>query len=93
MKRALIFAFCLLSFPAIAPAEIYTIEDEFDGCEHGKIYPFTNGKFMRHDSYKCFYKYRSKVFAYREKVIAVDEQGMCGMILHGEKFSTQLDSN
>ena len=60
MKRictAILITFC---FSHSAMGEIYTIEDEFDGCEHGKIYPLTNGKFMRCDSYKYFYKYRPK---------------------------------
>ncbi len=91
MKRALIFALCSLGFPAAAFAEIYTIEDEFDGCEHGKIYPLTNGQFVRCDSYKYFYKYRPKVIADGKKVIAINEREVRGTIVDGEKFSTQID--
>lgn len=91
MKRTLVFALFLLALPAVALAEIYTIEDEFDGCEQGKIYPLTNGQFMRCDSYKYFYKYRPKVVADGKRVIAVDERDVRGTILDGEKFSTQID--
>lgn len=91
MKRVFFVALFLLGVPAISLAEIYTIEDEFDGCEHGKIYPLTNGQFMRCDSYKYFYKYRPKVVADGKKVIAIDERDVRGTILDGERFSTQID--
>ena len=93
MKRVFSVALFLLGVPAISLAEIYTIEDEFDGCEHGKIYPLTNGQFMRCDSYKYFYKYRPKVVADGKKVIAIDERDVRGTILDGEKFSTQIDGD
>ena len=47
----------LLTMPALS--ETYRVEAEFEGCEHGKIYPLTkSGKYLRCDQYKYFYKYR-----------------------------------
>lgn len=93
MKRictAILITFC---FSHSAMGEIYTIEDEFDGCEHGKIYPLTNGKFMRCDSYKYFYKYRPKVVANGTDVFAIDERDVRGTILDGRRIVTRLDGD
>ncbi len=94
MRRAFAAVILMLGFSSVAVGEIYTIEDEFDGCEHGKIYPLTNGKFMRCDGYNYFYKYRPKVIADGKKVIAIDERDVRGTILDaGVKFSTQIDGD
>jgi hypothetical protein len=90
MKNALIFL-ALFSVSPSLHAEIFTIENVFDGCEYGKIYPLTNGKFMRCDSYKYFYKYRPKVIADGKKVIAIDEKEVRATILDGQKIFTQID--
>ena len=42
--KALMITALFLGFISSAVAEIYTVEDEFDGCEHVKIYPLTNGR-------------------------------------------------
>ena len=92
MKRicaAILITFCCSHS---AMGEIYTIEDEFDGCEHGKIYPLTNGKFMRCDSYKYFYKYRPKVVANGTDVV-IDERDVRGTILDGRRIVTRLDGD
>ena len=93
MKRIRQTLLLLICFSPAALGEIYTIEDEFDGCEYGKIYPLTNGKFMRCDSYKYFYRYRPKVLADGYKVLAVGEQDVRGTILEGEKLITQIDGD
>jgi hypothetical protein len=93
MKRIRRTLLLLICFSRAALGEIYTIEDEFDGCEYGKIYPLTNGKFMRCDSYKYFYRYRPKVVADGYKVLAVGERDVRGTILEGEKLITQIDGD
>ena len=80
-----------LGFSSVGFAEIYTIENEFDGCEHGKLYPLTNGKYLRCDSYKYFYKYRPKVIADGNRVIAIDEREVRGTIVEGQTLLTNID--
>ena len=89
MKNLLMLVMLLLSVSA--HAEIYTIEDSFDGCEYGKIYPLTNGQFLRCEQYRYFYKYRPKVITYGDKVIAIDEREVRGTIVSGQVIRTQID--
>ena len=79
--KVLMISALTLGISSVAVAEIYTVEGEFDGCEHGKIYPLTNGKYLRCDSYKYFYKYRPKVIADGNRVIAIDEREVRGTIV------------
>ena len=72
-------------------AKVYTIEDDFDGCDYGKIYPLTNGQFLLCEQYKYFYKYRPKVIADGRTVIAIDEREVRGKIVDGQVISTQID--
>ena len=80
-----------LGFSSVGFAEIYTIENEFDGCEHGELYPLTNGKYLRCDSYKYFYKYRPQVIADGNRVIAIDEREVRGTIVEGQSLRTNID--
>jgi hypothetical protein len=89
--KFLTIAALTLGFSSVGVAEIYTIEDEFDGCEHGKFYPLTNGKYLRCDSYKYFYKYRPKVIADGNRVIAIDEREVRGTIVEGQTLLTNID--
>lgn len=59
-------AFTCLSTPVFA--DTHTIEDEFDGCEHGKDYPLTNGQFFICEEYQYFYEYSPRVIAGEKKV-------------------------
>ena len=81
----------MFGFSPFSVGEIYTIEDTFDGCEHGKFYPLTNGKYLRCDSYKYFYKYRPKVIADGNRVIAIDEREVRGTIVEGQTLLTNID--
>ena len=81
----------MFGFSPFSVGEIYTIEDTFDGCEHGKFYPLTNGKYLRCDSYKYFYKYRPKVIADGNRVIAIDEREVRGTIVEGKTLLTNID--
>jgi hypothetical protein len=88
-KLQLVLLFAILS--NFSQAEIYTIEDDFDGCDHGKVYPLTNGQFLQCEQYKYFYKYRPKVIADGRKVIAIDEREVRGRIVDGQIITTQID--
>ena len=92
-QKALVVVLLAWGLSFGAQAEIFTIEDEFDGCEIGKIYPLTNGQYLRCDSYKYFYKYRAKVVADGKKVLAIDERDVRGTILNGMPISTQIDGD
>ena len=81
----------MFGFSPFSVGEMYTIEDTFDGCEHGKFYPLTNGKYLRCDSYKYFYKYRPKVIADGNRVIAIDEREVRGTIVEGQTLLTNID--
>ena len=81
----------MFGFSPFSVGEIYTIEDTFDGCEHGKFYPLTNGEYLRCDSYKYFYKYRPKVIADGNRVIAIDEREVRGTIVEGQTLLTNID--
>ena len=83
----------LLWVSSSVKAEIYTIEDDFDGCEYGKIYPLTNGQYLRCEQYKYFYKYRPKVIADDRKVIAINEREVRGTIVDGQTISTSIDGD
>ena len=95
MKRRLLFFIFLLLCAFTPPiyAETYTIEDDFDGCDYGKIYTLTNGQYLRCQSYKYFYKYRPKVIAHGRKVIAIDERDVRGEIVDGTTIQTRIDGD
>ena len=79
----------LLSTQAFA--DTYTIEDEFDGCEHGKVYSLTNGQFFVCEEYQYFYEYRPKIIAVGNKVVVVGDEEVSGRIVDGEIYNTQID--
>jgi hypothetical protein len=79
----------LLSAPVLA--DTYTIEDEFDGCEHGKVYSLTNGQFFVCEEYQYFYEYRPRVIAVGNKVVVVGDEEVSGRIVDGEMYTTQID--
>ena len=72
-------------------AETYTIEDEFDGCEYGKVYALTNGQFFICEEYQYFYEYRPRVIAVDNKVVVVGDEEISGRIVDGEMYTTQID--
>ena len=72
---------------------VYVVNEEFDGCKYGKIYPLTNGQYLRCDSDKYFYEYKPKVVTDGGKVIAIAGQEVRGVILDGRIISTQIEGD
>ena len=92
LHRVIVCCLAILFLPSDwAQAKVYTIEDDFDGCDYGKIYALTNGQFLLCEQYKYFYKYRPKVIADGRTVIAIDEREVRGKIVDGQVISTQID--
>lgn len=81
----------LMSYVPFVYSDTYTIEDEFDGCEHGKAYELTNGQFFVCEEYQYFYEYRPRVIAVGNKVVVVGDEEMSGRIVDGDKYSTQIN--
>jgi hypothetical protein len=88
-KFSILVVLTFLGAPALA--DTYTIEDEFDGCEHGKVYQLTNGQFFVCEEYQYFYEYRPRVIAVDNKVIVVGDEEVSGRIVDGQIFTTQID--
>jgi hypothetical protein len=95
MKKINVIIFCILIFSFLTSMKVlsatYKIEDTFDGCEHGKYYPLTNGNYLRCDQYKYFYKYRPDVIADGNKVYAIDGREVRGTIVQGTTINTQIN--
>jgi hypothetical protein len=79
----------VMTMPALS--ETYKVEAEFEGCEHGKIYPLTrSGKYLRCDQYKYFYKYRPTVEANGTRVYEVGGREIRGTIVNGRSITTNI---
>lgn len=89
MAFSILVVLTLLSTPVLA--DTYTIEDEFDGCEYGKIYSLTNGQFFVCEEYQYFYEYRPRVIAVDNKVVMVGDEEVFGRIVDGGIYATQID--
>ena len=86
----LVAGFCLaLSSPARA-AEEYTISDEFDGCEHGKLFELDGGGILECQEYNYFYEYRPRVIASGREVVVIGDEKVEGYIHDGSVNSTQI---
>ena len=92
MKKIIVSALLVMGAVMAMPSmsATYTVEDEFDGCEHGKVYELTNGDYLRCDSYKYFYKYRPKVIAEGTRVYAVGGREVRGTIVSGRNIRTHI---
>ena len=81
--------FFTLSLPVQAIEE-YTISDEFDGCEHGKLYELDGGRILECQEYNYFYEYRPSVIARGREVILIGDEKIDGYIHDGSVHSTHI---
>jgi len=92
MKRVIHCILILLAFYSpILFSDTYTIEDDFDGCEHGKAYELTSGQSFVCEEYQYFYEYRPRVVAVDNKVVVVGDEEMLGRIVDGQQLTTRID--
>jgi hypothetical protein len=81
--------FFTLSLPVQAMEE-YTISDEFNGCEHGKLYELDGGLILECQEYNYFYEYRPSVIARGREVVLIGDEKIDGYIHDGSVHSTYI---
>ena len=82
----LVFA---LSSPVQA-AEEYTISDEFDGCDYGKLYELDGGGILECQEYNYFYEYRPRVITSGREVIVIGDEKVSGYVHDGSVYTTNI---
>jgi hypothetical protein len=94
-RAAAVLVAALVIIP-IAPASAvseYTIVEEFDGCEHGRIYPLEGGGVLECLEYRYFYAYRPTVVARGRDVLLIDDQQVSARLHNGGCRETRVDSD
>ncbi len=75
---------------SVQAAEEYTISDEFDGCEHGKLYELDGGGVLECQEYNYFYEYRPRVIASGREVIVIGDEKVSGYLHDGSVYRTNV---
>lgn len=78
---------------AVQAAEEYTIADEFDGCEYGKLYELLEGLILECQEYNYFYDYMPRVIASGREVIIIGDEKVEGIIHDGTVYKTAVNGD
>ena len=69
----------------------FTVDGTFAGCDYGKVYLLTNGRFLLCESYGYQYAYRPDVYQLSSGRVLVDGEEYRGRIVDGSVISTNID--
>ena len=84
---------CFAISNSVRAAEEYTISDEFDGCEYGKLYELDGGGILECWEYNYFYEYRPRVIASGRDVIVIGDEKVNGYINDGSVYKTNISDD
>ena len=80
--------FILVAVPANAGS--YQINGEFNGCEHGKLYPLQGGGILECREYNYFYEYSPEVRSDGREVITIGDEKVDAYLHDGSVTETQV---
>lgn len=87
----LFFLFFILFFSSMqAIGETYQIEDEFVGCEYGKIYPLVGNGLLECHDYNYSFDFFPIVRTNGKEVITIGRYKISGIILDGSILKTKV---
>lgn len=90
-RHKLLATLCLLFFQVqIAFAGTYSIDGEFEGCEHGKLYPIMGGGILECMEYNYFYEYSPIVQSDGRRVITIGSEIVDGYLHDGSVIKTKV---
>jgi hypothetical protein len=73
--------------------EQYTIADDFDGCEHGKLYEIEGGGILECEEYEYFYDYRPRVLAEGTRVLMIGDEEINATLHNGSVYKTKISGD
>ena len=88
--RMILAGLAALSGMSAEAADEYTISDEFDGCEYGKLYELDGGLILECLEYNYFYEYRPRVVAVGTEVIVIGDEVIRGVLHSGTIYKTYI---
>lgn len=74
-------------------AEEYTISDEFDGCDYGKLYELDEGGILECLEYNYFYEYKPTVIACGREVILIGDERVRAHLHDGSVYKTHISGD
>jgi hypothetical protein len=89
IKKSFVLVILLL-IQQVCNAARYQIDGEFNGCEHGKVYPLLGGGILECQEYNYFYEYSPEVRTDGREVITIGSTKISGVIHDGSVIRTRV---
>jgi hypothetical protein len=71
-------------------AQTLRIEDDFEGCEFGRLYPLSNGQILECRQFRYRYSYRPRVQIVDRQNVLINDQPYRAVIHNGNVVSTNV---